>query len=85
MANETHKGEGVAKLEASFGEVIQKQDWIQCVNDQLPFRCLIKAKKCPYNPFKFRFRLNDHMRKTHHMIFSKAKSCPNVTSAITKD
>ena len=39
MANETREGEGVAQLEASFSEAIEKQDWIQCVNDQVSFRC----------------------------------------------
>ena len=87
MANETCEGEGVAQLEATFREAIEKQDWVQCVNDQVPFRCLIKSKgkKCPYGPFKFRFHLNDHMRKTHLMVLSKIKPGPKVASVIKKD
>ena len=59
MTNETREGKEVTQLEASFGEAIEKQDWIQCMNDQVPFRCLVKAKgkKYPYSPFKFRFHL----------------------------
>lgn len=87
MANEARKDEGVAQLEASFKEAIEKQDWIQCVNDQVPFRCLVKVKgkKCLYGPFKFRFHLNDHMRKAHHMVLSKIKLGPKVASVIKKD
>ena len=75
MANAIREGEEVTQLEASFEEAIEKQDWVQFMNDQVPFRCLVKAKgkKCPYGPFKFRFHLNDHMRKAHHMTLSKIK------------
>ena len=44
MANETSEDEEVTQLEASFGEAIEKQNWVQYVNDQVPFRCLVKAK-----------------------------------------
>ena len=45
------------------------------MNEKISFTCLVKAseKKCPYGPFKYRFHLNDHMRKTHPMVFLKIK------------
>ena len=87
MAIKTHEGKGRTQLEVSFGEAIEKQDWIQCVNDQVSFRCLVKAKekKCPYVPLKFKFHLNDYVKKMHHMVLSKVKPGPKVASVIKKD
>ena len=49
MTNERCEGEKVAQLEANFGEAIDKQDWIQCVNNQVHFllSCKDKMKLMP--------------------------------------
>ena len=87
MANETRDGGEVTQMKESFEEAIEKRDLFQCVNDQVPFRCLVKAKekKYPYGPFKFRFHLNDHMKKIYHMTLSKVKPGPKIASVIKKN
>lgn len=41
MANAIRDGREVALTEASLGEAIEKRDWIQLVNEQVPFHCLV--------------------------------------------
>lgn len=87
MANKTREGREVILMEASLGKPMEKQNWIQLVDDQVPFYCLVKTKenkKCPYDPFKFRFHLNDYMKKIHLMVLFRVKSGPKVTSMIKK-
>ena len=79
MAKETCQSRDITLTEATLEETtleedVEKQDWIQVVNDQVSFHYLTKAKgnKCPYGPFKDRFHLNDHMRIIYLIIFFKA-------------
>ena len=44
MVNETREGREVTQIRESFEEAIEKRNWLQCVNDEVPFRCLVKAK-----------------------------------------
>ena len=78
MVRNTSDGEEVTSDEETLEEAVEKQDWINLVNEEVPFTCLVKAKgkKCPYGPFKYRFHLNDHMKKTHLMILPKIKPGP---------
>jgi hypothetical protein len=78
MARNTSDGEEVASDEETLEEAVEKQDWINLVNEEVLFTCLVKArgKKCSYGPFKYRFHLNDHMRKVHLMILPKFKPGP---------
>ena len=78
MVRNTSDGEEVASDEETLEEAVEKQDWVDLVNEELPFTCLVKArgKKCPYRPFKYRFYLNDHMRKARLMILLKIRPGP---------
>ena len=78
MVRNTSDGEEVTSDEETLEEAVEKQDWINLVNEEVPFTRLVKArrKKCPYGPFKYRFHLNDHMRIAHLMILPKIKPGP---------
>ena len=78
MVRDTSDGEEVALDEETLEETIDKQDWINLMNEKVPFTCLVKVRgnKCSYGPFKYKFHLNDHMRKTHFMVLPKIKPEP---------
>ena len=68
----------MASDEETLEEAVEKQDWVNLVNEEIPFTRFVKArgKKCPNGPFKYRFHLNDHMKKIHLMILPKLKPGP---------
>ena len=54
MVRNTSDGEEVASDENTLEEAVEKQNWVNLVNEEVPFTCLVKVreKKYPYRPFK---------------------------------
>jgi hypothetical protein len=78
MVRNTSDGEEVASDEENLEEAVEKQHWVNLVNEEVSFTYLVKARgnKCLYGPFKYKFHLNDHMKKIHLMIIPKIKPEP---------